>query len=99
MEPSLAPPSSWVLRTHHESDQHPGLPRTAGFPEMLKPGQSWANWDIGSAYPDKNSCPLVCETQGAEANHLIPASGMFLAFSILPGKIEERKWGCGRDIC
>lgn len=99
MEPSLAPPSSWVLRTHHESDQRPGLPRTVGFPEMLKPGQSWANWDIWSAYPDKNSCPLVCETQGAEANHLIPSSGMFLAFSILPGKIEKRNWGRGRDIC
>lgn len=54
---------------------------------MLKPGQSWANWDIWSPYPYL----VVCETQVAEAKHLIPSSGMFLAFSILPGEKEERE--------
>lgn len=60
---------------------------------MLKPGQTGT-----SGHPDKNSFLVVFETQVAEANHLIPSSGMLLAFSILPREKEEReKLGEGRE--
>lgn len=60
---------------------------------MLKPGQVQANWDIWSPYPDKNASSVVSESPVAEANHVILSSGMFLAFSSLPGE-KERNWGC-----
>lgn len=73
-------------------DQRPSLPKTAAFPEMLKPGQVQANWDIWSPTQTRTHAQWFLK-----APLLKPTMWFYLLECSLPSLFfpgRKRNWGC-----